>query len=394
MRFLNYCFVILFIVILLLPLIFVDLSKNRVSVQENRMLANFPDMNDLKHHQGQFIHDFDKWFKDSTGFRKQLISLYNGMGMNTWMNNVMYKKGNDVYLIGENGHHFYAGENGFLIRRFQGESIFSDEQLAKMASKLEGVKVFLEGKGIPLVVMFCPFKEEIYYEYYPKSIKRGPEPTQFDLITKYLQEHTDIDVFNIKQALMAEKDNYMLYPVSSGDLEHYTEIGAFFAYRDLMKHINVYFPYIVPFNLNDIVISYEDKYINMLPNVTLKKEQSFKKLDPSFFDDVELIRPFIWENVAYENKNPDLPVILIFRDSYSYFDTIAYGERKFLTQFLASHFSKAVFIHWNSIKHYQEYVAKYKPDIVVIETGGGAIKYFANRVYEIPELETANRGSN
>jgi len=393
MRFLNCVFIVIFIVILTLPLIFIDLSKNRISVQENRMLAEFPNLNIFKKHPVKFIRSFDDWFKDSTGFRKQLLTIYNDMGVNTWMNKVMYKKGKDIYLIGENGHHFFAEENGFLIRRFQGEQILSDGQLANLANKLEEVKIFLKGKGIPFVFMICPFKELIYPEYYPKSIKRGPEPTQFDIITKYLQERTSIDVFNIKQALLTEKDNYLLYPVSSGDLYHYTEIGAFFAYRELMKHINVYFHDIIPFDLNDIDISFDKTYNNILePDVSLKKEQSYKKLDISFFDDVELNRPFYWENTAYENKNPNLPVILVFRDSYSGYSEPNY-EKKYLTQFLASHFGKAIFIHWLNIKRFEEYVAKYKPDIVVFETAG-LIDRFAKSVGEIPELVTAYGDSN
>jgi len=382
-RFFN----ILFITMLTLPLIFVDLSKNRVSVKENRMLAEFPDFNDLKHHQGQFIRDFDKWFQDSIGFRKQLLELYNVMGINTWMNTVMYREGNIVYLIGENENHFFAGENGFFIRWFQGEQIFSDEQLANMASKLEEVKVFLEGKGIPLVVMFCTLKELIYPEYYPKSIKRGHEPNQYDVIVNYLQEHTSIDVFSIKQALLAEKDNYMLYPVSSGDLNHYTEIGAFFAYRDLMKHINVYFPDIVPIDLDDIVISYDKKYNNILePDVNFKKEKSYKKLDASFFDDIEAKLRFPWDKVAYENIDGNLPVILVFNDSYGGYSRDDY-EKKFLTQFIASHFSKAIFFHYYNLEYLEEYVAKYKPDIVVFESSDILINIFADFVNNIPELQ-------
>jgi len=378
MRIVRCFFIILFITMLALPLIFVDLSKDRISFQESRMLAKFPDMNDLKHHQGQFIRDFDKWFKDRTGFRNQLLELYNVMGMNKWMDSVMYKEGDFVYLIGENGHHFFVREDDF-----PGNEILSDEQLANMANKLEKIKVYLDKKGIPFVVMFCADKESIYSEYYPKSIMRKQTFNQLDAVTNYIKEHTSVDVFNIRQALIAEKDNYLIYPVSSGDLQHYTEIGAFFAYRELMKHINIYFPDIVPFDLNDIVISYDKKYKRILePDVTLKKEL-YNKLDMSFFDGINVRLKFPWDYVAYENIDANLPEILVFRDSYCGYFIEGY-EKKFLTQFIAANFGKAIFTHNMNLGHFEEYVDKYKPDIIVFESV--VPKDFASNIADIPEL--------
>jgi len=382
MRVLNKCFVVLFMAMLALPLIFIDLSSNRLSVKENRMLAERPRITKMKNHLGTFIRQFDAWFKDSTGFREQLLTLYNVMEINK-KSGVKYKKGQAVLLIGEYGHHYYAGQNGYMIPRFQGEKFLSDEQLANTANKLEDIKVYLNKKGISFVVMFCTEKETIYSEFYPKSIKRGPEPIQLDIITNYLQEHTSVDVFNIKQALLAEKNNYMLYPVSFGDLAHYTEMGAFFAYRELMKYINIYFPEITPYEMNDIKISYDNEGI---PDVSLKTKTAYKKLDPSFFDDVELIRPFTWENIAYENKDADLPVILVFRDSYGGGSFLGAYELKFITQFIASHFSRAIFIHYINLEHFEEYINKFKPDIVVFEAAERQVDQLAKFVTDIPEL--------
>jgi hypothetical protein len=102
-------------------------------------------------------------------------------------------------------------------------------------------------------------------------------------------------------------------------------------------------------------------------------------------DDVELNRPFTWENTAFENSNSDLPVILFLRDSYTFFfDVNSY--RKFITQFIASHFSKSIFIHYQNIEHFEEYIAKYKPDIVVFESAERQLRYFADCAAGIPEL--------
>ncbi|MDR1803289.1 MAG: hypothetical protein LBQ94_06735 [Treponema sp.] len=371
---------------LTIPLVFVDLASDRVSVQENRMLAQSPPLADIRNHPATFIRGFDAWLKDSTGFRGQLLALYDALSRNRRLNGVWYTDGQYIYLIGEEGHVYFAGEGGILIRKFQGKQFLTNDQLTNMAVKLDEVNTYLDNKGIPLIVMFCTDKETIYPEFYPKSIKRGEEPIQLDIITRYLLEHVGVDLFNIKQALLVEKNNYLLYPLvdirsfDSGDFAHYNEIGAFFAYRELMRHINVYFPEIIPYELSDIDISYDRIGI---PDVSIRAGTSYIKLDPSFFDDVNVLRPYTWENVAYENEEFDLPVILLLRDSYAYTGP---DRTRFLANYLPQHFGRAILIHYINIEHFEKYIEKYKPDIVVFESAERELQRFANCVEGIPKL--------
>ena len=375
MRFFNLCFILIFILMMALPLVFVDLKSDRVSVTENRMLANRPPFSELKNGPGTFIRQFDDWFKDSTGFREKLLAIYKTVNENKWLNNVVrYTDGQYVYLVGEKGHHYFAGGDGYLIAKFQGKPFLSDEQLSGMAGKLEEVKTYLEKKGIPLVVMFCTDKESVYPEYYPKSIKRGPEPIQLDKITNYLKENTSVDVFNIRQALLKEKKSNLLYIISSDDLTHYNQTGAFYAYRELMKHINIHFPQIVPYKMDDIEISYDKKGI---PNITLKSGFTYQRLDLSFFDDID--HSLLSFMKVYENTTKDLPVILFMHDSYS--------DEKYIGKYFAQQFSIAIFIQYRMISNIQEYIDYFKPDIVVFESAERELGNFANHVTGIPELQ-------
>jgi len=377
MRIVNGCFIVLFLAMLILPLVFVDLSSDRVSAEENRMLAARPRLADIKNHPKTFIRSFDAWFKDRTGFRKQLLAMYRFIEISSLPSGFRYTDGKFVFLVGEQGHHYFAGIDGSLIPVFQGKKILSDEKLANMADKLEEVKRYLDSKGIPFVVMFCTNKESIYPEFYPKSIRPGPEPIQLDLITGYLKEHTSVDVFNIRQALLAEKGNYLLYPVS-GDmnaLSHYTMTGGFFAYRELMRHINVYLPKMLPYELNDDDIEYDEK---MNPVVSLKVKASYKRLTPSFFDDVNYEDNLRMFNDAFENTDPDLPVILLLRDSFM--------NEEFIGKYVAQDFGKTVMIHFLNMEHFEEYITRYKPDIVVFEAVEYQLGLFADSVAKIPEL--------
>jgi hypothetical protein len=380
MRIANGSYIALFMLMLILPLVLVDLSTDRISIHENRMLTGRPSLTDIKNHPGSFIRQFDAWFKDSTGFREQLLSLYNIIDKNKLLNGVRYTDGQYTYLIGEQGHHYFADVNGRLIPKFQGRQFLSNEQLQNMAVKLEEVKTYLDTKGIPLVVMLSADKESVYPEFYPKSITRGPEPIQLDTITDYLRDHTSVDIFNIRQALLTKKDDYLLYYKIDAmwfttAFAHYNEIGAFFAYRELMKHINIYFPNMIPYELDDIEITYDDKEI---PYASLETGKSYKNLDPSFFDDVDLLRPFTWENIAFENMKPNLPVILFFCDSYA--------AEQYIGKYFAQQFGKAIFTHYINIGNIEESVDQYNPDIVIFESAERGLTGFANYVFTIPKL--------
>jgi glycosyltransferase involved in cell wall biosynthesis len=370
-RLLNILFIISFLAIIVFPLIFIDLKSDRKSSLENRMLANRPDFSDIIKKPETFRKQFDAWFKDSTGFRRYLIKINNIIDKNIWLNGVRYKDGQVIYLVGEHGHHYFADIDNFWITKYQGKLEIPDDQLINISSKIENVKTYLQNKGIPLILMFCTEKETIYPEFYPKSIIKGPEPTQLETITNYLQENTSVDIFNIKEALFAEKYNYLLYPVAKGDLAHYTEIGGFFAYRELIKHITPHFPNIIPYTLDDITINLDNKEN---PKVSLNTDITYKKLDSTFFDDVPLLRPFSWENHAYENTLQNQSVILVLCDSFS--------MEQYIGKYLAQHFGKAIFIHNSNIQHLDKYIERYEPDIVLFES----LLYLPSVFLPIPDL--------
>ena len=373
----NVMFIILFMAMLILPLAFIDLYGGAVSEKENRYLAARPPMSYAFQWPSDFIRQFDGWFADNVGFRDKLINSYSLA--QKLENNVQYTDGSNVMLIGEQGHHYYAHINGWMISKYQGKPFVSDEQLQGLTNGLNSVNRYLDEKGIPFIVMFCTDKESIYPEYYPKSIKRGSEPIQLDIITAFLIENTDIDVFNIRERLLAEKERYLSYNKtgSMGELTHYNEIGAFFAYQELMWYINFYFPELVPYTIDDIMITYDEREI---PHISTKYEFLYKQLDTDFFDDVEIIRPFTTANSAFENNNLDLPTILMLKDSYTQ------GGELRMAKFIPQHFGKTILIHYTNIEYFYEYVDHYRPDIVVFESAERELGIFADYVSTLQDI--------
>ncbi|MDR0642709.1 MAG: hypothetical protein LBG07_09650 [Treponema sp.] len=341
---------------LLIPLFSTDLRSGVISKWENRMLADRLPLSVIKKHPRHYIRIFERWFNDHVGFRETLINLYRKINGPQW--SFHYQEGGLSYTVGKEGHHFFSGTNHALIAKFQGRAIFSDEQLRAFAQKLSAIKNYLDKEGIPLIVMFCTTKETIYPEYYPETILRGPEPVQLDIITDYLKENTSVDVFSIRQALMAQKDRYLLYPKAPpGDLAHYNEIAAFFAYRELMKHINVHFPEIIPYTTDDIIIECDE---NGTADVTLKEEITYKKSNDSPFNDLEL--PNSDFNEVFENSAANPLTILLLRDSYA-----GIGATYF-SRYIAQHFNETIMTHFLNTNNLKQYIDTFHPDIVVFES--------------------------
>ena len=349
---LNIVFVIILMSILIVPPVMTDSIGGMASEQENRMLAARPSVSEIRVDPQAFIRQADDWFSDNIGFRGSMIKLYKQLDRLETQG--QYADGQYIYLIGQEGHRYFAGYEGFLISKFQGRPILTENRLDGLADELNQTKESLEGRGISFIVMFCTDKETVYPEHYPKTIVQGPEPAQIDILTEALIDRTDVDIFNTRECLAAEKEDYLVYNKSEGDVGHWNEIGAFFVYRELMTHISAFVPGIEPFGTEDIEISSGEKG---LPEVSLKQKPAFRQLGPEFFDDVDLKRPFVKQNAAFENDDPSLPTILIMCDSF--------GET--LWDFIPQHFAKTVLIHYVNIVHLPEYLDLYDPDIVVLE---------------------------
>jgi len=362
LRILNCGFIVLFMAMLGLPLVFIDLSSERISVQENRRLADRPRVSDIKRHPGTFIRKFDAWFKDSTGFREKLINLYKKTDGIFGQN--YYLDGTSIVLIGKQGHHFHTHYNQ-LLPIWQGNRWLDDTQSYELSMKLNKINQYLNERNIPFVVMLFADKESIYPEYYPDFVIKGPDPTSLDVVVDFISTYTNIDFFCVKERLLKEKENHLVFPKTGDIFElcHNNETGSFAAYNELMKHINKYFPNLKPLTFEDVDITY---YINGSSSLTLKHERNYERIEARFIDDA----------LEYVNKDSSLPTLLLFHDSYS-------GK---FPDYLPQHFGRVIMHHWRTLGHLEEYIDLYKPDIVVFGAAERAIPEFARAAIEMPEL--------
>lgn len=353
----NRLFAAAFMLLLLAPLLFVHLKGGEVSELENRLLASRPGLEEMRESPSAFVRRFESWFSDNVGFRESLIRFHKALDSCAPL---QYDQERLNWLTGQQGHLFLYHN----IPVYRGKPLVSEAELGRLTDWLNETQRYLDERNIPFVTMLCTDKESIYPEYYPKAIMRGPGPSQLEVLTDYLLEHTEVDLFNIRQCLWAEKRNYLLYN-KTHDFGHYNEIGAYFAYVELQKHIQAYFPEMSPLPLDDFEITYGE---NGVPDITPKAEAPYRKLGDSFFDDDFLLDwPYPWANAAYQNEDPSLPTILVLRDSYCGFYDSDTNRGGFISKYIPYHFGYSIFIHYANARSIEKFVTWYRPDIVVFE---------------------------
>lgn len=354
-------FVAIFFLLLLIPLFLTDFQGGSRGRRENRVLAKRPDISLVYRHPKDFIRDVELWISENIGFRDFMLSLY--IEINKLILDGYYLDGTGLVLVGEEGHTFHTGGKKELLSVYQGKPWLSDTEMQQLMVKFNELQSFFDRKGIRFIIMLCADKESIYPEYYPKFVVRGSEPSSLDRVNQYIRRNAALNFFCIKERLLAEKDEYLLYP-KTGDiyaLLHYNETAGFFAYQELIKRIAAYFPSLLPLSIGDVSIAYRD---DGLSDVVLRQRKLFKWTKARFFEDA----------IEYENEDVELPSLLLLRDSYA----------GYFTDFLPQHFSRTIMHHWSTIGRIEEYVDSYKPDVVVFEVAEREIPAFADAI--IPSI--------
>lgn len=221
-------FLTLFFIMLFIPMS--NINKDKISEKENRTLATWKPFiinNQINYNFGK---DFDDWFNDRFATKYILTDLNNlSLFLNrSWQTNKVIK--------GRDGWLFFKRCGS--IRNFQNLDLFSKEELEEITQYIESIDNYCKKRNKKFYFVITPDKNKIYGEFYPYSIKKtNPDSKSraFQLI-KYLEENTSIKVIYPYEALHKEKSkNKPLYFKTD---THWNELGAYVAYKEIMKVIN------------------------------------------------------------------------------------------------------------------------------------------------------------
>jgi len=357
MRKINILFIVFFLLVISLPLVFID-TKSKIAEKENRMLASFP--NFLVFNNGKIdiknIKDIpkslDAYINDRFGFRSAYISLANTIISTS--NNI-----NGNVVIGKNGWLFYSSENdGKNIHDFFKLNLFSDAEISEFINSINKRIEWCNRNNIKFIFLIAPNKHNIYPELYPFRRPSGIIRTEQvinvmpDSIRGYFVYPKDI---------LLEKKNKKI-PLYYETDTHWNSVGAYYAFEILLERIKLLFPETHFPEINFITdVSYDSVGGDIVPmsGFTSYGKTTRPTITPvngwdSYYQYIKYAER---DGIIAKNNESSLPKAIVFRDSFF----------SALEPFTSTIFSSVEY-HWRWFAEIEKnHIIDNKPDIIIWE---------------------------
>lgn len=408
-----------FLLIIIIPVLFMNLKSDQVSYIDNRSLMNFEDIFSNK----DVFNNIKSYVDDRIGFRTEIVDIYA---------KVMDKAFNEIT------HPRYEyGKDGFIMSKAE-ENEFDPEFMEIYSDFIKEFQKYCNDRDIKFLYAVEPRKELIYPEYIKKGYNYENKDIEYFL---ELLEEKNINYLNNIETLREAKEKGVALDIlktgylNSGDIEmvelfenegmlyksddlielkeaedvgesdeivefgkpnmhlnnqsaedskneivdsrgllydkeydarHWNETGAIIGISAILDRLNLLDSKVGTFDIS----KYEAKdYINdtlVASNFEINEKTTHYNLieDNSIY--IEDLENEIKRNESFRNfthykneANPDAPRILIFAGSY--FD----DKEKFLTE----SFSELMKIHnYRNVLDYEYYINIFNPDIVLFES--------------------------
>ena len=349
-------FIAVVLVMISIPGVFTNIKSNQTSKMDNRMLQEFPSMDD----EG-FQKDVELYLSDRVGFRENMITLYQ-----TLCDKVFSKLVYPLYAYGKDGHVMMTHD----LTTFQHADV-DQNYVENLGEYLKSLEDFCGSMGSEFLFFLCPNKESIYPEYFPDGYFVKEQPNRSDRIAEALTKKKVPFIFP-RELFMELKNEELLYN-QKYDAAHWNDTGCFYGNREIINYLGRSFPTIgelekEEFQINEVVQPYlKNSYFRIderVPDYTLKKTDSAE--EPDVFSQIELTAPQLHHQYYRNTENQELPRILIFGDSYF----------EYVSKFYLNHSFELMSLHSDNMKNAEYYISLFQPDIVIVE--------FVERVLQVP----------
>ena len=139
-------------------------------------------------------------------------------------------------MLGKEDWLFYKStEDGDPISDYQGINHYDENTMQTIADKLTNERNQFSNYGIDFYILSIPNKSSVYPEYMPDIIERKDTTSKTDLLMKYLEENTDLNVVDVKPTLVKAKKKQQVYYKSD---THFNQIGAFVTVQALKDKVD------------------------------------------------------------------------------------------------------------------------------------------------------------
>ena len=339
-------FVIIILVFIIIPNTKFD--KKQYELVEKRPLAKMPKLIVDGKVNKEFGKQFENFYNDR--FRKRNACIDRNLAIKGFINGRM-----EGYLEveGQDGWLFYKGDNS--VSNYQNKVLFSDVELIRIKHNLDVLNSWCNKNGIKLIVIIPPDKNRVYGEHFPKHIKKVNPKSRVELLKEYLDEYSGVRViYPVEQMYVRKKfDNEPLYYYTD---THWTPVGAYVAYSEIIKQISKSYPYVKTVDYN-----------KLNPKRMTFKERFGRNGDGA--DNLK-INDYDFKYLYYEDNKNYHPVmynikVAIIGDSFS--GELMHWLNKSFQANLFWYNEKVDLFNNFSMKLWEDKVLSYNPDILIVE---------------------------
>ena len=354
--------VAVFMLALVLPLLCVNFSPGTVSEAEQRTLNAFPALyKEDGSRNDQFWSQFQNWFNDNVGFREKLYVANKRMQYDLFNSSA-----SERVAVGRDGWLYYAEQHNVDMAAGYFPDL-TQKMLEEICAEQQAVADRLAGQGIEYVLLLAPSKTSIYPEYLRGDFQVRATPV--DILADYLEEHSDLKVVRMKQALLEEKERtgeQLYYKTDT----HWNMRGAYVGYLETircMKEWGILDGEAVEVEYEEITVigdlmrmaaGSDEQYLESAPLQKIKHTKTYQMTEGETY---EKFAAYAKRNVAtglygyFRNEGQGLPRILMSHDSFG----------NFLLAPLAEHSAELAVMFERELS--QELIDIVKPEVVIVE---------------------------
>ena len=310
-------------------------------------------------HPSKYLKTYGDYFNDRYGLRSSLVRLNSFLHLKVFNTSPTQK-----VIIGDHGWLMYnSPTDGVSLKDYYGYANFSENELKTFKSRIIDINEELKKNKIHFLFIVAPNKHTIYPEYLPANIRQMQGmKTRLDQVTQALKD-TDIDFIDLRFLLLNEKKHAadLLYYRTD---THWNDLGAFLAYEEIITRLRRTYPKIKQLSRDDFIVRSEENrgtgdlagFLNMSGLLSDTRIILEPKIKFSAAPAPVAYAPIAGrDTVGFEVPSPDLPVLVMFRDSFA----------ASLIPYLSEGFSRSIYLWTNKIDF--SVIVQEKPAIVIFE---------------------------
>lgn len=356
------------ILILIIPLLFMNHKKSFASDLDNRYLTEISITKDID----KLTNNISLYIQDRIGFRHISAKIFSWINdkMFNYITNPLYEYGNDGYIFAKN----------------QGTSI-DKLYMKSFVDFLSKLDQYTKNRNINFYFMLNPTKTRIMIDYV-----KNERILDFPKENYLFNELANLPIKFINSEISLSNSPYPSFN-KKYDPNHWNNFGAFVATNQLLDTIKIDYPSIELNNISDYSLSIINE--EFLPESVFKINEDVNYLNlKSYYsinhisldNEIEVDPNFHYVTYSINEKANNSVRALVFRGSYYITDSME-------DKFISPAFSETLFVHnYSNILNYEYYINLFQPDIVIFETVEYTLEeyFFSQYAMDNKELEISS----